>query len=377
MTTIPLEELENFKEDAYKICQEFLGDIWEELSLSEFNFSVVSGGLSNTLYRCALPENVVVKNPKTPRQVLLRIYGPLQEDLNVVVTEAATFMLLAERKLGPKLYGVFPNGRLEEFIPSRTLLCKDYRVMYPTIARELAKIHALDVPIKKIPDFFPVNMKKWLNDVETDSKLKNTTFEHSKLYAESIKWLTEEMKKSNSPVVYCHNDLQGGNILFLEDSPSEQDPRLMLIDFEFGAYNYRGFDLANQFSEWCFDYNTEEHPYFEYSSEKFPTEEEQISFIRAYLDQLVKEGVIPSTSVEDEIKVILQEIELFTMAVHLLWSLWSWKMSFRSSMDFAYREHGKTRLNVFRAIKKEYRSRLMCNGYSAPNYKLRKEFNEH
>ncbi|GBO22706.1 hypothetical protein AVEN_21346-1, partial [Araneus ventricosus] len=97
-----------------------------------------------------------------------------------------------------------------------------------------------------------------------------------------------------------------------------------------------GFDLANQFLEWCYDYANDEYPYFIYSSEKFPTEEEQISFIRAYLDQLVEEGVIPSTSVEDEIKVILQEIDIFSMAVNLLWALWSWKMTFLSSKDFGY-----------------------------------------
>ncbi|GBN49002.1 Choline/ethanolamine kinase [Araneus ventricosus] len=203
------------------------------------------GGLSNSLYRCSLPENVVVKKPKTPRQVLLRIYGPFQENMNVVLTEVTTFIFLAERKLGPKLYGVFPKGRLEEFIPSRTLLNKDYRLMHRAIAREMAKIHALDVPVRKIPDFWLVKIKKWLNDLETETKQKkNSTFKYSDLYTESIEWLTEKIKNSNSPVVYCHNDLLGGNILFRDDSPSEEDPRLMLIDFEFGAYNYRGFDLS-------------------------------------------------------------------------------------------------------------------------------------
>ncbi|GBN49000.1 Choline/ethanolamine kinase [Araneus ventricosus] len=121
-----------------------------------------SGGLSNSLYRCSIPENVVVKNPKTPRQVLLRIYGPFQENMNVVLTEVTTFIFLAERKLGPKLYGVFPKGRLEEFIPSRTLLNKDYRLMHRAIAREMAKIHALDVPVRKIPDFWLVKIKKYV-----------------------------------------------------------------------------------------------------------------------------------------------------------------------------------------------------------------------
>lgn len=30
-----------------------------------------------------------------------------------------------------------------------------------------------------------------------------------------------------------------GNILLREDSPNEDNPKIILIDFEFGAYNYR------------------------------------------------------------------------------------------------------------------------------------------
>ncbi|CAL1277863.1 unnamed protein product [Larinioides sclopetarius] len=240
MATALTEDLESMKEEAYKICQDFLGDIWTELPISEFRFSIVKGGLNNAKYRCCLPENAIVKNQKTPRQVLLRIYGPLQEDLDDIIREVATFLLLAERKLGPKLYGVFPNGRLEEFIPSRTLSSKDYKVMYPAIAREMAKFHSLDVPVRKIPDLWTVFMKKWLDEVKVDGTLKkNSTIDFLVLYTEETQWLTEIMKKSNSPVVYCHNDLLGGNILFREDSPSEEDPRLTFIDIEFGAYNYR------------------------------------------------------------------------------------------------------------------------------------------
>lgn len=37
----------------------------------------------------------------------------------------------------------------------------------------------------------------------------------------------------NSPVVFCHNDINVGNILKLNDD------KLMVIDYEYGSYNYR------------------------------------------------------------------------------------------------------------------------------------------
>lgn len=34
-----------------------------------------------------------------------------------LVLESVMFAILAERQLGPKLYGIFPQGRLEQYVP--------------------------------------------------------------------------------------------------------------------------------------------------------------------------------------------------------------------------------------------------------------------
>lgn len=41
------------------------------------------------------------------------------------------------------------------------------------------------------------------------------------------------MRSINSPVVFCHNDIQAGNILRMSES------KLIIIDYEYGSYNYR------------------------------------------------------------------------------------------------------------------------------------------
>lgn len=52
-------------------------------------------------------------------KVLLRIYGQIhgEQALESVITESVVFTLLSERKLGPKLHGIFPGGRIEQYIP--------------------------------------------------------------------------------------------------------------------------------------------------------------------------------------------------------------------------------------------------------------------
>lgn len=47
-----------------------------------------------------------------PSQVLIRIYGQVHGEraLEHLITESVIFTLLSERKLGPKLHGIFPGN---------------------------------------------------------------------------------------------------------------------------------------------------------------------------------------------------------------------------------------------------------------------------
>ena len=49
-----------------------------------------------------------------------------------------------------------------------------------------------------------------------------------------------------SPVVFSHNDLLLGNCIL-----SSSEDRISFIDFEYGAWNYQGFDIANHFNEYA------------------------------------------------------------------------------------------------------------------------------
>lgn len=106
-----------------------------------------------------------------PRQVLLRLYGQVHGEraLEGLITESVIFTLLSERRLGPKLHGVFPGGRIEEYIPARPLLTKELADPYMSslIAEKMAQIHTMQVPISKEPTWIWNTMEKWL-DTATD-----------------------------------------------------------------------------------------------------------------------------------------------------------------------------------------------------------------
>lgn len=88
-----------------------------------------------------------------------------------------------------------------------------------------------------------------------------------------------------SPVVFCHNDLQEGNILLRLDTHESRvsQPELVVIDFEFCSYNYRGFDFANHMCEWQYDYSNENPPYFWAWPDNCPSLKQQVCIDCEYL----------------------------------------------------------------------------------------------
>ncbi|VVC99906.1 unnamed protein product [Leptidea sinapis] len=98
------------REVAARICRNYLHGAWKTVAPADLDFKRISGGLSNFLYYVALPP------PPDHAGVLLRIYGQVHGEraMDAIVTESVIFTLLSERRLGPKLHGVFSGGRIEQ-----------------------------------------------------------------------------------------------------------------------------------------------------------------------------------------------------------------------------------------------------------------------
>ncbi|XP_045615837.1 choline/ethanolamine kinase isoform X2 [Procambarus clarkii] len=383
------------RDRAYRICRDYLHGAWRMITPADMIVKQISGGLSNLLYYCALP----VSNPAKatePSEVLLRIYGQVhgEDALESVLAESVIFALLSERRLGPRLYGVFPGGRLEQFIPARSLFTNELADpdLSAIIATKMANIHTLNVPISKEPTWIWNTMDKWLKSgqeylckkPQIDGVEKSTIERLQKInYHNEMDYLKQVVAKVQSPVVFAHNDMQEGNILLKTNAKSHED-RICLIDFEYCSYNYRGFDLANHFCEWMYNYKVPTYPYFIVERENFPEKNKQLHFIRTYLaacemlrrgkcspvvtgsadepltlsngfgtgtyingmraSQAVGSCVAPSHPVEDK---LLQEVQVFTLASHLFWALWSIVQSQVSSIPFGYMEYAAARMNHY------------------------------
>lgn len=291
------------RDQAHKICCEYLGGAWTKISPSDMSFTPISGGMSNQLFCCTLPDSAKPVNGE-PFQALLRLYGDQSRNCDMTL-QVQIFELLSSKELGPKLYGNFDDGRLEEFLPANSLTCEELmdRDISAIIAQKLAAVHSLQVPKLNSTsnNWILERFQEWLSYFNDQKKQPSQYFNGSiaepalKIvkrllsidFEKEVNFLKQVFDGTRSPIVFSHNDLHQGNILLAKPSRrrSTLEKRVILIDFEYCSYNYRAYDIANHFCEWCFEYDTPDFPHYAIYSERFPSLEAQREFIRNYLDQ--------------------------------------------------------------------------------------------
>lgn len=236
------------------------------------------------------------------------------------------------------------------------------------IARKLATVHHLNVPINKDPTWLFDTFSRWLAQVRTFECPQNVGPLEQELIATDFEtelaFLTKTLALCDSPIVFCHNDLQEGNILLPSDKISSSsksskllsakafqhlmESHIVFIDFEFCAYNFRGFDLGNHFCERMFDYSNAEWPHYHVYKDEYPGDEAKRLFIREYLKQSMAIKADEALDTEDH---VVMEADFYALASHFMWTLWSINNARTSKIAFGYLEYGLTRLQAYRAHK--------------------------
>ena len=157
---------------------------------------------------------------------------------------------------------------------------------------------------------------------------------------EEIVWLKNLLKQTESPIVFAHNDLLSGNILYREG-----DNNLVFVDYEYGGWNYRGFDIGNHFCEYAgFDYTK--------FAEVYPNKETQMQFLSAYAKEEMKlqqsEDSDPgSPEFFEKLERLYVEVNRYALGSHLFWGVWGIIQAKHSKIDFDFLKYGEERIAAF------------------------------
>ncbi|XP_054246271.1 choline kinase alpha isoform X4 [Indicator indicator] len=320
---------------AYLWCKEFLPGAWRGLREEQLRINPIRGGLSNMLFQCSLPDAVPTLADE-PRKVLLRLYGAILQMRSCNKGESV-------------------QSQKENDLQSRKLSTEELSLpdISAEIAEKMARFHGMKMPFNKEPKWLFGTMEKYLNQVlRIKFTRESQTRKLNKLLAynlpQEMKNLRDMLEATPSPVVFCHNDCQEGNVLLLEGREDSENQKLMLIDFEYSSYNYRGFDIGNHFCEWMYDYTYEKYPFFKATALKYPSKKQQLHFISSYLSAF--HHGFENLSNEEKSKLeeeVLIEVNRFALASHFFWGLWSIIQAKISSIEFGYLEYAQSRFDAY------------------------------
>ena len=177
--------------------------------------------------------------PKT-RTLLLRIYGPSSGNLISRPRELHTLHVLSSKyHIGPRVYGTFENGRVEEYFDSSALTAADIRdpEISSWIGARMAELHGVDIdavdydaqgadgPERGVQLGVKKNVKSWLAaarevltlpgaPADVRERLDLDRFELE--WQRYMQWMNQKEKgEGASRRVFSHNDTQYGNLLRL------------------------------------------------------------------------------------------------------------------------------------------------------------------
>ena len=122
------------------------------------------------------------------------------------------------------------------------------------LAQKLARFHSLQAPLGKknhlhqsIVDLHTRAYKKYPID-QLIAELKLETLANNDLITE-LEFIKKLMIKTDSPVVFVHDDFRTPNILVKDEGGIEGD-MIVVCDFEYANYTYRALDFGQLFSSW-------------------------------------------------------------------------------------------------------------------------------
>ena len=227
----------------------------QHLDSTQLSIRKASGSLTNDVYFVSYPPS-----PSIPT-ILLRIYGSSSGPLISRSRELHTLHILSSRyHIGPRIYGTFSNGRIEEYFDSVTLGPSDLRdeKLSRWIGARMAELHSVEITVVEGPLAVrslegksweigvKKNVKTWLPVarevlahpyVDENDRIVLNLDAFVEGWARYLRWLSQvEKAEGASRRVFAHNDAQYGNLLRLagklaEGMPEHRRVRICPITF--------------------------------------------------------------------------------------------------------------------------------------------------
>jgi len=283
---------------------------WKGIDL---RVDVLTGGITNKLYRVQLPDG---------RAYVVRFYGKKTELFIDRDIEMRTIRQLEGLGVSPRLIKYLPERKVTivEYIPGTPLKNEDFlrEDLLERIVRPIKIIHQSHVqlprifdPLKEVKDLYRKLVD--LGQVYPEFNIPGTL--------SILEVLFSKLRISPRDFVACHNDLLADNFILVQDREKYREP-IYLIDWEYAGMNTPYYEMSDMFQEILVPRQIEE------------------KILRIYWE-------------DQEMEEHIFKTDLFKPFPDIYWFLWSLIQFNVSSIPFDYYNYGKPKYeNALKNIQK-------------------------
>ena len=225
--------------------------------------------------------------------------------------EHRTFLRMSASGLGPTCLALGNGFRVEEFLPGNTVDRLEIPNLVEDIAKEIAKLHALESGEgaswleKSINDWGALFMQRSEEYMDSLSQERKALLSNLRSAFTMDKETALGLVPRRSHLVLSHNDVSYTNVL-------KHTKGVYLLDYEYSAMNCPASDLATLANEATYDYMAPAPVYFRYCPHDELSENRLSSLITAYCET--------SRVSEDE---IWSDFLKCRAAIHFVGYLWA------------------------------------------------------
>ncbi|XP_055910976.1 ethanolamine kinase [Eupeodes corollae] len=349
-TEVPFIPVTVDENDVISGAKDILKVIRSNWDMSSVEFKIFTDGITNKLVGCFNTPKIDDNNSSqngctdyTNNVVLVRVYGNKTDLLIDRKAETRNIKLLHSYGFAPSLFATFKNGLAYEYVPGKTLTPESVTrpEVWQLVACRMADMHkvtqdnGLAIPParesmlwKKVQSFFDLVPERF-SDADKHSRLEKTFLPISKIRNE-FELLYKKLKSLNSPLVFAHNDLLLGNVIYTESLQ-----QITFIDYEYADYNFQAFDIGNHFAEFA---GVDEVDY-----KRYPSKEFQLKWLRTYLEAYLESSEVS----EEQVQRLYVQVNQFALAAHFFWTIWALIQAEYSTIDFDFVDYAFTRYNEY------------------------------
>ena len=273
---------------------------WRDLDLK---IGVLTGGITNKLYRVQLPDGA---------DYVVRIYGQKTELFIDRGIEMESIRLMEPSGVAPKLIKYLPeeNVTIVEFIPGTPLKNADFlkEELLEAVVRPIKIIHSSGVQLPRL--FDPLQEVKQFFEILTEVGPDYPEFD----ICGTINILDRISTMADVPhseYLPCHNDLLADNFILVEDRDRYREP-VYLIDWEYAGMNTPYYEISDMFQEILVPREVEE------------------KILRIYWE-------------DHNMDEHFLKTDMFKPFPDIYWFLWSLIQLNISSIEFDYYDYGKVK----------------------------------